>query len=557
MSASKLQTIVPSDAPKIHVIFVHGLDGDWRGTWRSTILPDEDKYGWPAWLADVLGPGYAIHAFDYPAFSSGWKGNTLPMFDRAEDLLEEIDLNLSGDARLFFICHSLGGLMVKKMLSVARDKSGTKKAVLTRTVGVLFLGTPHQGSGVANIVNKVLPTLISRASITLEELERSNPDLRALGQTFRTQAFEYKWKVHQYAEGKDTRGVRVVDEHSANSTIGDFVVADEDHISLPKVASRESKIFKRALVMLQGCDGGCGTPAEAAIPGGSSPPDTSSWTRAEVEKVLNANPVVRGFLQQHTPGLIVEQAGGFRLGEAVGTAGFDLCPILEKVRDRMDLLNGSRTDLDDLEKVLGGLLVMAVDPHWVSLQEQAKTEDVVEFPARLDWLPLGDGNRANLLHIVAAALADGFARLPKLFGDPPGQADDRCLPAVPAEFGGISETDVGQSLKAHFARCILGPEAAPNPADVKDVDLAFEQARSRMRRERVRERRPYWAADSSYRPHTNAIRDPERLGLVEFFLLFPTGRESEDKILPRSMDVLCELHHIFAAIKARRAALQV
>lgn len=238
---------------KLDVIFVHGLDGDWKKTWRHAGLPQSDGVGWPGWLGVDLnraGLPCSIHSFDYPAASSEWRGHTLPMFDRAGRFLEEIDLVLPGGSSLFFICHSLGGLMVKQMLSLARDREGSQGQIPHRTKGILFLGTPHQGSGLANIINKLIPTFAS-TTVTVQELERANPELRRLLEVFRSQARTHQWKVHQYAEGRDLLGCRIVDEFSAHSWVGDLVVDDEDHLSLPKLADQGRIIYRRAVRMIQ------------------------------------------------------------------------------------------------------------------------------------------------------------------------------------------------------------------------------------------------------------------------------------------------------------------
>lgn len=255
MHSEKLIPIYePSGDAGGDIIFLHGLDGDWKKTWRDADLPEDDAYGWPHWLGEELeriGMPSRVYSFDYPACSTKWIGATLPIFDRAGDLLEEIDLTLPPSSQLFFICHSLGGLMVKKMLSLARDKGGTKAQVPDRTRAILFLGTPHQGSGVANIVCTLIPKLLSRKSVTLEELARDNPGLREMRDAFLNQASVQRWAIHQVAEGKDTFGLRIVDENSAFCGTGDCVVADEDHISLPKPKTRDSSVFRRAVRMAQ------------------------------------------------------------------------------------------------------------------------------------------------------------------------------------------------------------------------------------------------------------------------------------------------------------------
>lgn len=244
--------------PSAEIVFVHGLDGSWDRTWRHPDLPAEDPIGWPAWLgaqANAQGIDCNVWSFAYPAASMGWRGQTLPMFDRAGNFLELLDLRLRGYAPVLFVCHSLGGLMVKRTLVLAQgEPEGSAKAnFLQRTRGILFLGTPHQGSGVAGVL-AMLPRLFSRATVTTNELTRTQAELRSLNRSFLRLLRQQRWLVHQFGEGRDTYGVRVVDEHSANCGSGDadFQIAEaEDHLSLPKVADREAVIYLRAMRMLE------------------------------------------------------------------------------------------------------------------------------------------------------------------------------------------------------------------------------------------------------------------------------------------------------------------
>ncbi len=50
---------------------------------------------------------------------------------------------------LFFICHSLGGLLFKQALNLAYQDGKSYRELLERFAGVAFMGTPHGGSDVA------------------------------------------------------------------------------------------------------------------------------------------------------------------------------------------------------------------------------------------------------------------------------------------------------------------------------------------------------------------------------------------------------------------------
>jgi hypothetical protein len=52
---------------------------------------------------------------------------------------------------LFFIAHSLGGIVVKDALQISAAESTHLKDILLATRGVMFLGIPHHGSKVASL----------------------------------------------------------------------------------------------------------------------------------------------------------------------------------------------------------------------------------------------------------------------------------------------------------------------------------------------------------------------------------------------------------------------
>ena len=111
---SRLIKIADLGGPlRASVIFIHGLGGHPYDTWRGA--PDDDSF-WPLWLAQDVS-GLSIYTVGYEAPPTNWLGISMPLQDRAVNILEFL-VSEPGlkNGPIFFICHSLGGLLVKQMI---------------------------------------------------------------------------------------------------------------------------------------------------------------------------------------------------------------------------------------------------------------------------------------------------------------------------------------------------------------------------------------------------------------------------------------------------------
>jgi hypothetical protein len=132
----------------IDVIAVHGLQGDAYKTW-------EHENG-SLWLRDFLPtdvPFARIMTFGYDS-TVAFSKSVAKLEDKALDLLNRLsverdinDINKSGRP-IVFICHSLGGIVVKKALILANERSSDPdfKNILANTKAIAFLGVPHKGA---------------------------------------------------------------------------------------------------------------------------------------------------------------------------------------------------------------------------------------------------------------------------------------------------------------------------------------------------------------------------------------------------------------------------
>jgi hypothetical protein len=87
----------PPDAV-LDVVFLHGLDGDARRTWSS----EDPASFWPLWLAEEVA-GAAVWTIGYSAWSSGWRGRSMSVPDRALNLMALLQNRGIGDRPLCFV----------------------------------------------------------------------------------------------------------------------------------------------------------------------------------------------------------------------------------------------------------------------------------------------------------------------------------------------------------------------------------------------------------------------------------------------------------------------
>ena len=135
-----------AEAPKtVDVVAVHGLQGDAFKTWQ-------DENG-TLWLRDLLAeeiPSARIMTFGYDS-TVAFSNSVARIEDKALDLLNRLGAQRdeNTDRRpMVFICHSLGGIVVKKALILAHERSSDPvfRDILKNTKAIAFLGVPHKGS---------------------------------------------------------------------------------------------------------------------------------------------------------------------------------------------------------------------------------------------------------------------------------------------------------------------------------------------------------------------------------------------------------------------------
>lgn len=227
---------------QIDVVFVHGLDGDARSTWQNN---DKTDGFWPEWLGRDF-PDIGVWSLDYEAKSLVWKGHAMPLVDRAKNILDYLELYGFGQRPIGFVCHSLGGLVVKQALRHAKDFDNKNwKPIAEQTRFIEFLATPHSGANIANWI-KHLSTLL-RPTDAIDDLQAHNPTLLDLNDWFRDNHKALGIKTAVYCEELETKGIMVVNKTTANPGIPGVhpISLDADHITICKPESDNGAVYLR------------------------------------------------------------------------------------------------------------------------------------------------------------------------------------------------------------------------------------------------------------------------------------------------------------------------
>src|SRR5262245_730743 len=200
--------------PMGSAVFVPGVGGDPYKTWQCD---GTSQSFWLKWLSEDI-PNISIYTLEYEADVSDWFGNSMAITDRATNIAAELLANRLDEGPLIFVCHSLGGLVVKQLLRLSADRSSADEGKLVQqTRGAVFLGTPNSGSNLANWAN-VFRALI-RPSIATKGLATNDAYLRDLNIWYRDNAYDRGIATLAFAETKPIRGVIVVNQASADPEV--------------------------------------------------------------------------------------------------------------------------------------------------------------------------------------------------------------------------------------------------------------------------------------------------------------------------------------------------
>lgn len=159
-----------------------------------------------------------------------------------------------GKRPITWVCHSMGGLLVKKIL-VEEWKNGDKHNICKNTRSIIFYSTPHRGSHIAALTQTT--QMFIWPSIEVQELRQESPNLLQLHKDFLEMLNDYPMEIVSFSETKSTLvtalklSFQFVTPDSADPGIGEFFQIPQDHLTICKPANRRSFLYHKLLCVLR------------------------------------------------------------------------------------------------------------------------------------------------------------------------------------------------------------------------------------------------------------------------------------------------------------------
>ncbi|EMP32233.1 Protein SERAC1, partial [Chelonia mydas] len=172
---------------------------------------------------------------------------------RSNELLNKLRAAGVGDRPLVWVSHSMGGLLVKKML-VDASKNPEMDKIVNNTRGIIFYSVPHHGSQLAEYSMNAKYLLFP--SVEVKELSTDSPALKELNDDFLSFAKDKKFPVLSFAETLPTHigsmvKLHVVPVDSANLGIGDLIPVEVNHLNICKPKKKDTFLYQCTVKFIQ------------------------------------------------------------------------------------------------------------------------------------------------------------------------------------------------------------------------------------------------------------------------------------------------------------------
>jgi hypothetical protein len=198
---------------------IRGLaGGGMTRTGKGTLKVERRYCFWPRDLLPKECPTARILTWGYDTKVAKFTGGAInknSVFSHGKDLLFDLQRVKVSGRPIIFVAHSLGGIVVKEMLSAsATSETSYLNDIVEQTAAVVFLGTPHRGSvDMSKLGHKarklVSAALLDSSSATLDILGLRTSDLERCQESFSRLWARYDFRVKTFQEGLGLTGFNI------------------------------------------------------------------------------------------------------------------------------------------------------------------------------------------------------------------------------------------------------------------------------------------------------------------------------------------------------------
>ncbi|XP_052124844.1 protein SERAC1 isoform X2 [Frankliniella occidentalis] len=216
------------------------------------------------WARDWLPqdcPNVRVLGVNYTSTLSQWfpkcpNQNRAKLADRSIEYMHMLHKVGVGQRPIIWITHSMGGLLVKRMLISAYESENKElHNIFRNTKAIVFFSCPHLGSELADL--KMPTELLFWPSLEVQELRYRSASLVDLHLRFLQLLEVSPMTILSFAETKATNvtavkwPVNFVKPHSADPGVGEFFEIPLDHIDICKPVGRHSFLYRKIIKLIR------------------------------------------------------------------------------------------------------------------------------------------------------------------------------------------------------------------------------------------------------------------------------------------------------------------
>ncbi len=251
---------------------MHGLNGEPQKTWtaKNGVFWPSDLL--PASLRDARA-NVLVYGYNADVYSKKHGSNPSDNFIylHAQTLVTSLTHYRKDEQTshhpIIWVCHSLGGILVKRALLYSNDLKASQhedyRSLYVSTYGIVFLGTPHTGSDVATwgtILQSMSDAVVPRSffqseSVLLKTLKRDNETLQNINNHFLDIYQRFKILMAHENHKTDLKGTRtlIVDANSAGPQLPGvtYYSIEATHSGMCKFESRNAPGYRTVVTAIR------------------------------------------------------------------------------------------------------------------------------------------------------------------------------------------------------------------------------------------------------------------------------------------------------------------